>query len=49
MVKPIGNCCFSAKYTILMSKSNDWLAQNLDNVCKWRDMSTRTYFSKLTL
>jgi hypothetical protein len=29
MVKPIGNCCFSAKHTVLKSKNNDWLAEIL--------------------
>ena len=28
----IGMCCFSAKHTALKGKSNDWLAQNQDNV-----------------
>jgi hypothetical protein len=36
----IGVCCFSAKHTVLRSKSKDWLAQNQDNVSEWRDMST---------
>ena len=36
----IGICCFSAKHAALRSKSKDWLAQNQDNVSKWRDIST---------
>jgi hypothetical protein len=31
--------CFSAKYTALWRKSNDWLAWNHDNVTEWVDMS----------
>ena len=37
----IGICCFSAKHTALRGKSNDWLAQNQDNMTQWGDMSTR--------
>jgi hypothetical protein len=37
----IGICCFSAKHAALRSKSKDWLAQNLNNVSEWGDMSTR--------
>jgi hypothetical protein len=28
----IGICCFSAKHGALRRKSNDWLAQNKDNM-----------------
>ena len=35
----IGICCFSAKHTTLRRKSKDWLAQNLDNLSEWSDMS----------
>jgi len=37
----IGICCFSAKHAAFWRKSKDWLAQNLDNVSKWSDMSIR--------
>jgi hypothetical protein len=37
----IGICCLSTKHAALTNKSNDWLAQNLTNVSKLRDMSTR--------
>ena len=30
---------FSAKHTILMSKSKDWFARNQYNACEWSDMS----------
>jgi hypothetical protein len=36
----ISICCFSAKHAALRSKSKDWLAQNQDNVSKWKDIST---------
>jgi hypothetical protein len=36
----IGICCFSAKHVALRRKSNDWLAQNQNNVSEWNDMST---------
>ena len=36
----IGICCFSAKYTVLKSKSKDSFAWIQDNVCEWSDMST---------
>ena len=36
----LGICCFSANLLELRSKSEDWLAQNLDNVSEWSDMST---------
>jgi hypothetical protein len=29
------------RYVALVSKSNDWLALNQDNVSMWSDMSTR--------
>ena len=32
-------CCFSAGHAALRSHSNDWLAQNQDNVSKWSEMS----------
>ena len=35
----IGNCCFSSKHAALKRKSKGWLAQNLDNVSEWGDMS----------
>ena len=35
----IGICCFSAKHAALRTKRNNWLARNLNNVLKWRDMS----------
>jgi hypothetical protein len=35
----IGICCFSAKHSALRSKSKYWLAQNLDIVSVWGDMS----------
>ena len=35
----IGICCFSAKHTVLMRKSKDWLACNQDNVSEWVNMS----------
>ena len=31
-------CCFSAEHAVLRSKSEDWLARNLDNVSEWGDM-----------
>ena len=34
--------CFSARHAALRSKSQDWLAQNLDNVSEWNDISTRS-------
>jgi hypothetical protein len=34
------SCCFSAKHVALRRKSNDWLAQNQNNVSEWNDMST---------
>jgi hypothetical protein len=37
----IDMCCFSANHAALRRKSKDWLAQNLDNVSEWSDMSTR--------
>ena len=37
----IGICCFSAKHITLRSKSEDWLAQNKNDVSEWRNMSTR--------
>ena len=37
----IGICCFSAKLAAFWRKSKDWLAQNLDNVSKWTNMSIR--------
>ena len=37
----IGICCFSAEHAALKIKSNDWLARNQDNMCKWGDMSIR--------
>ena len=37
----IGICCFSAKHGALMSKSNDWLAQNQNNVSVWGNMTIR--------
>ena len=37
----IGICCFSAKLAAFWKTSKDWLAQNLDNVSKWSDMSIR--------
>ena len=33
--KRIVICCFSTKYTTLRRKSNDWLAQNQNNVSEW--------------
>ena len=36
----IGIYCFSAKLTVLQSKSKDWLARNQDNVSEWGDMSS---------
>jgi hypothetical protein len=35
----IGICCFSAKHIAQSSKSQDWLAQNRDNVSEWGNMS----------
>jgi hypothetical protein len=40
----IGICCFSAKHAALMSKSNDWLAQNQNNVSEWGNMTIRELF-----
>ena len=37
----ISICCNSFKHTALRKKSNDWLAQNQDNVSRWGDMSIR--------
>ena len=37
----IGICCFSAKHEALRRKSKDWMAQNLNNVSEWSDMSIR--------
>ena len=37
----IGICCFSAKHAALRRKTKDWVAQNMDNVSKWSDMSLR--------
>ena len=34
----IGICCFSAKLAEFRRKSNDWSAQNQDNVSEWGDM-----------
>ena len=31
----IGICCFSAKHTLLRTKSKDWLARDQDNVSQW--------------
>jgi hypothetical protein len=39
-VYKIGICFFSTKHAALRRKSKDWLAQNLNNVSKWSDMST---------
>ena len=39
-VYPFSIGCFFVKLAALKSKSNDWLAQNQDNVFEWRDMST---------
>ena len=43
-VKPktckISTCSFSTKYTVLMSKSKNWLAWNQDNVSEWSNMRT---------
>jgi len=36
----IGIYCFSTKHTVLISKSNGWLAQSQDNVSEWGYMST---------
>ena len=36
----LGICSFSAKLAELRSKSEDWLAQNLNDVSEWSDMST---------
>jgi hypothetical protein len=35
----IGICCFSAKHTVLMRKSKDWLACNQDNGSECVNMS----------
>jgi hypothetical protein len=35
-----GVCFLYAKHTALRRKSQDWLAQNQDNVSEWSDMST---------
>ena len=41
----IGICCFSAKHIALRRKSNDWLAQNQNNMSEWVNMSIhRTLF-----
>jgi hypothetical protein len=32
---------FSAKHTLLMSTSKDWLIRNQNNASKWNDMSIR--------
>jgi hypothetical protein len=32
---------FSAKHTLLMSTSKDWLVRNQNNASKWNDMSIR--------
>jgi len=46
----IGMCCFTTKYTALLSKSKDWLAQNQDNVSEWGDMYiSDCCFSELAL
>ena len=37
----IGICYFSAKHTVLRSKSKYRMARNQDNVSEWSDMSTR--------
>ena len=37
----IGICCFSAKHTVLRSKTKEWLAWNQDNLLEWKDMSIR--------
>ena len=36
----ISICCFSTKHTALRRKKENWLAQNLDNVSEWSNMST---------
>ena len=36
----IGICCFSAKHAALRKKDKEWVAQNLDIVSGWSDMST---------
>jgi len=38
--KTIGICCFSAKHAALRRKDKEWVAQNLDIVSEWSDMST---------
>ena len=40
----IGICCFSAKHTVLRTKSNDWFAWNQDNVSEWGGMPTQRLF-----
>ena len=32
---------FSAKHTLLMSTSTDWLVRNMNNASKWNDMFIR--------
>ena len=39
-------CCFSAQYTALRRKSNDWLAWYHDNVSEWGSMSLRGLVSQ---
>ena len=44
----IGMCCFHNRYTVLRSKSKDWLALNQDNVCDGATcLSTDCCFSEL--
>ena len=37
----IGIFCFSANHASLRRKTNDWLANNKNNVLEWRIMPTR--------
>ena len=36
----IGLFCFSAKHAVFRSKSQEWLAQNQDNVSEWNYINT---------
>jgi hypothetical protein len=42
----IGICCFFARHAALRKKNKDWVAQNQNNVCEWRDISIRGLLSQ---
>ena len=44
----IGICCFSAKHTVLRTKSKDQFAWNLDNVSEWGGMPTHRLLFQCT-